>query len=294
MLSAILAIIKKEFRQRSRVWSTLGTIFIYTSIMGFALYLTLVATLPVVERTLDISRIGQVMLGVLFSVQLLITLMISVGYSSTTFTSEKEQATFELVNLTLLSNQEIVLGKFLFAVLMNLMLILTALPFYSIAFIFGGIEPRSVVYLSLTMLGVTLSITALGILLSLTAQENRTSVTRTMVAVVALLVATFPPGSAMYEYVFANVGQTPHPISYLLGFFSLLINPYFSMRAVLSGNLSPTLSLPTYDIYNLITNLVPLPVSSFLFHLLIAWVLVGIAANLYPRYRSPQMVFTGA
>lgn len=294
MIGAILAIIKKEFRQRSRGWSTLGTIFVYTSLLGLALYLALLSTLPVVERTLDISRIGQVLLGVLFSFQLIATLMLSVGYSSTTFTTEKEQATFELVNLTLLSNQEIVLGKFLYAVLINLVLILTAVPFYAIAFIFGGIEPRAVFYLSLVMLGVTISITALGILLSLTAGENRTSVTRTTVLVLAVLVLSFIPGSAMYEYVFANVGQTPHPASYLLGFFSLLLNPYFPMRAVLSGNLSPSVSLPSYDIYNLITNLVPLPVSSFLFHLLIAWVLVGLAANLYPRYRSPQTVFTGA
>jgi hypothetical protein len=119
------------------------------------------------------------MYGFVVAITILLGL-ISVIFGAASFTTEKEKATFELLELTPLSYTELVLGKFLHAFVIVLLVLLSSLPVLSTLFFMGGLSYLdfvltffylllffAVVILGTTCLSIAINRTLFSIILSL-------------------------------------------------------------------------------------------------------------------------------
>jgi hypothetical protein len=78
----------------------------------------------------------------LFSFVITITILIGLicsVFGAASFTTEREKATYELLELTPLSYTDLVLGKFLHALMICLLILLSSLPVLSTLFFMGGV-----------------------------------------------------------------------------------------------------------------------------------------------------------
>src|SRR5262245_38243310 len=107
------SMVLKEYRQRARGVATVGLIIAYTLILGgvsFFVYLAMYASLA--TQNTAASAAGKALCIATFIAQMIMALMLSLSLNASTIAAEKDQETFDLLNLTLFKSWEIVLGKF--------------------------------------------------------------------------------------------------------------------------------------------------------------------------------------
>ena len=94
------SLVHKEYRQRARGVATLGLIMTYTIILGgvsFFVYLSSYAFLA--DHTKTSGDVGLAMSVAVFIAQMIMALLLSLSLNASTISSEKDQETFELLNL---------------------------------------------------------------------------------------------------------------------------------------------------------------------------------------------------
>jgi ABC-2 type transport system permease protein len=278
------SIVHKEYRQRARGVATVGLIITYTLILGgvsFLVYLAAYASLSTGDTTA--SAVGKSMCISTFIAQMLLALMLSLSINASSIAAEKDQETFDLLNLTLFKSYEIVLGKFLSSTGFLLILVVTAIPIYTLAFTFGGVSLDFFWRLAAVVIGSTLLISAIGLLLSLTSEDLRTALGRAFLAVILLGAVTGLFGSFLVGSL--NSSPPPFPV-YWLGALSWLINPIFSAIDVLSGLKS---SWPTPQ-----PEVVPAMLKTGVWlwaaiaQTIFAVMILAVTSMLYPRYRASR------
>lgn len=282
------SIIQKEYRQRARGNATLGLIMTYTVILGtvaFFVYLTSYPALATHSKTS--GDVGMLMSISVFIAQMIMALMLSLSLNASTIASEKDQETFDLLNLTLFKSHEIVIGKFLSSTGFLFLLVVTALPIYALAFTFGGLSVEAFWQLAAVVAGMTLFISAIGVLMSLISEDVRTALGRSFFVLILLGIVTGVAGGTLS----ASFSQKPPtPLVYWPGAISLLLNPLWSAIDVFAP-LAPGLQWPAPQ---------PLVVPFLISHnLLWAWsalaqfaltlVLLAVTSLVYPRYRASRM-----
>lgn len=109
---------------------------------------------------------GKVIFGTVVLLELLLLSFIAPGLTAGAITSERERQTFDLLRTTLLSARSLVLGKLGSAFGYLFLLILTALPIQSLAFILGGVGMAEMVVSSLMLVVTALFFCTLGIFFS--------------------------------------------------------------------------------------------------------------------------------
>ena len=109
---------------------------------------------------------GKVIFGTVVLLELLLLSFIAPGLTAGAITSERERQTFDLLRTTLLSARSLVLGKLGAAFGYLFLLILTALPIQSLAFILGGVGMGEMVVSSLMLVVTALFFCTLGIFFS--------------------------------------------------------------------------------------------------------------------------------
>ena len=115
--------------------------------------------------------------------------LISVVFGASSFTSEREKATFELLELTPLSGSELVMGKFLHALFIVALVLISSLPVFSTLFFMGGVT-YSDLFLTLFYLLVFFGIVILGtICISIVSNKTILSIILALAAAFVLSVA---------------------------------------------------------------------------------------------------------
>lgn len=279
------SIVHKEYRQRARGVATVGLIITYTLILGgvsFLVYLAAYASLSTGGTTA--SAVGRSMCISTFIAQLLLALMLSLSINASSIAAEKDQETFDLLNLTLFKSYEIVVGKFLSSTGFLLILVVTAIPIYTLAFTFGGVSLDFFWRLAAVVTGSTLLVSALGLLLSLTSEDLRTALGRAFLALILLGAVTGLFGSFL---VGSLDSEPPNVFTYWVGALSWMINPVFSAIDVLGGMRS---SWPSPQ-----PVVVPLILKSGIWmwaalsQLVLTALLLLVTTLLYPKYRASRM-----
>jgi ABC-type Na+ efflux pump permease subunit len=283
------SIVQKEYRQRARGNATLGLIMTYTLILGgvaFFCYVSKYASLISSTNRVTSGEIGQAMSVLVFIAQMIMALMLSLSINASTIASEKDQETFDLLNLTLFRSYEIVIGKYLSSTGFLFILVVSALPVYALAYTFGGLSTEAFWQLAAIVAGVTLFISSIGLLMSLVSEDVRAALGRSFFVLILLGIITGVAGSALC----ASFGTQPsNPLVYWAGTLSLLLNPLWSAIDVFNP-LSSGLRWPA-----------PQPVIlPYLIKggLLWAWsagaqvavtvIMLAITALLYPRFRASR------
>jgi len=121
---------------------------LYFSRAGYVLALTmLMATAWLIlsgsqnVRSLsDLARFGSILFQILATLQLALAVFFSALFAASAVSQEKDRRTFVLLLLTDLSNSQLVLGKLLASLLIALVMLAAALPFFVLAVLLGGIS----------------------------------------------------------------------------------------------------------------------------------------------------------
>jgi hypothetical protein len=219
-----------------------------------------------------------------FVTQMILALLLALSLNASTIAHEKDQETFDLLNLTLFRSGEIVLGKYLSSTGFLFILVVTALPIYALAFTFGGISVEAFWQLAAVVIGMTLFISSLGVLFSLISDDVRTALGRSFFALIVYGIVTLFFGFALTGSLSSS---PPNVLTYWLGTLSLLLNPIFSAIDVfkpLASQLQWPAPQPTVVPWLIQSNW--LWAAAAATQVLAACGVIIATAAIYPRYRA--------
>jgi len=279
------SIVRMEYRQRTRGKATLGLVMGYTIILGcvaFLVYATFYAALS--SKTSTAGDVGLAMAIAVFVAQMIMALLLSLSLNASSIASEKDQETFELLNLTLFKSHEIVVGKFLSSTGFLFILVVTALPIYALAFTFGGVTVEAFWQLAVVVVGMTLFISSLGLLISLISNDVRTALGRSFFLLIVVGMVTSIFGGIM---VSSFSGAPPNAVSYWLGVMGLLLNPLWAAGDVFSP-LQVQWPAPQPEIVPILAGKGMLWAYSAAAQTALAGIAVAFTSFIYPRYRASK------
>jgi len=266
--------------------ATVGLIITYTLILGGVAYFVYLAQYGLlVLQNATSSAVGRSISTAAFIAQMIMALMLSLSLNASTIATEKDQETFDLLNLTLFKSFEIVLGKFMSSTGFLFILVFTALPIYTLAFTFGGVQLAALWRLAVVVAGMTLFISSIGILLSLISEDLRSALGRSFLAMIIIGAVTGVMGGAL---VGSFDTTPPNPVTYWLGTISLLLNPLWSAMDIIGSPFAAQLQWPTPQPAFVPMLLKNLWLWSAAAQLLCTAILLFVTTKLYPRYRASK------
>jgi len=231
--------IRKELRQRMRerrAWLLpalyligLGT----TVVLAYFLVTLSGRASRTLGMTVQAADVGQAVFIAAVYVQLGVLLLMAPVFSAGALTIEKEQRTLTALLTSLLTPAQIWWGKWVAAILYQVLLLVSALPVLSLAVAFGGVGPREIAIATGSTFVTLASVSAVGLYCSsfFRRSVNATAVTY---AVVVLLVIVTSVVSAIVTAVVRDPRQFPLHL--------LVPNPFFALSMGLFGQ-GPQLSL---------------------------------------------------
>lgn len=162
-------VILKELRGRMRSRQAFVLLTVYLGLIALfivLIYNTVFGFSSVSWSPGDRQLAGKVIFGIVVLLELLLLSFIAPGLTAGAITSERERQTFDLLRTTLLSARALVFGKLGSAFTYMLLLILTALPIQSVAFLLGGVGLGEMVVSSVMLVVTALFFCTLGIFFS--------------------------------------------------------------------------------------------------------------------------------
>jgi ABC-type transport system involved in multi-copper enzyme maturation permease subunit len=162
-------VIIKELRGRMRGRQAFILLTIYLALIGFFIvivYNLLDLTSSITWNPSARQDAGKAIFGTVVLLELLLISFIAPGLTAGAITSERERQTFEILRTTLLSARSLVLGKLGSAFSYLFLLILTALPIQSLAFLLGGVGLGEMIASSLMLVVTAIFYCTLGIFFS--------------------------------------------------------------------------------------------------------------------------------
>ena len=148
----------KELRGRMRGVRGFAIITVFLTLMSFFTMLLYLLRVPQggVVVTGELGRL--LFIGVLF-IELMLIIFIVPALTAGAITSERERKTYDLLQTTLITKATFVVGKMQSALGYIVLLLLSAIPLQSIAFLFGGVSESELI---LALLVLTVSAVTLG------------------------------------------------------------------------------------------------------------------------------------
>lgn len=169
-------ILVKELRSTFR--ANLFVRFLYLSTGLVALVTLTVGALA--ASTAPPAEVGQIVFQFFFGAALTVICLVAPASAATSFTSEREQRTYESLILSGMRPWRIVWGKFLAAYASMFLVLVAQAPVVGIAFMFGGVSPHHVVIGYGALVLVLAPAVAFGVALSARLKSTR----------IAILIAT--------------------------------------------------------------------------------------------------------
>lgn len=145
----------------------------------------LVITGTQVVRTVgDMARFGSILFTVLAPLQLALMAFFSAFSAAAAVAQEKDRRTLLLLLMTRMGNHELVLGKLLASLLNVLVMIVAALPLFTILLLFGGVSIEQVLRVFLVTLAVALASGSVGSTIALWREKTFQSLALTALAII--------------------------------------------------------------------------------------------------------------
>ncbi len=192
----------KELRGRMRGVRAFVVLSVYLGLMSAFLALLYLIYEPINQRSGSAAagEVGRILFMGIVGIELMLIIFIAPAFTAGAITGERERLTYDLLKTTLLASPSFVIGKLESALGYVLLLLLSAIPLQSIAFLFGGVTELELI-LSLVILAVTaVALGTVGIYFSATATRTLSASVR---AYTTTLVTTF--GVPLVLAVIVNV-----------------------------------------------------------------------------------------
>jgi ABC-type transport system involved in multi-copper enzyme maturation permease subunit len=186
------AVMLKELRGRMRGIRAFAIISVFLLLMGSFTVLLYLLQLPRVNSadTIVTGELGRLLFMGVVGIELLLIIFIVPALTAGAISGERERQTYDLLQTTLLSAPSFILGKLESALSYIVLLLLSAIPLQSIAFIFGGVSQTEVLLAFVLLMVSALALGGLGMYFS--AQTERTLTATIRVYMVAFGLIALP------------------------------------------------------------------------------------------------------
>jgi ABC-2 type transport system permease protein len=219
-------IIVRELRTRMRgvrPYAILTLSLILLIFAGFGIYQFMLQQRRFGATVLS-PQVGQALFSGLALCQLLLVVFLSPAMTSSAISSEREQLTYDMLMTTPLRPAQLLWGKLIAALSYLFMLIVAALPIFSVVLIFGGVEPKALLKAVILLVVTTIFAGTLGLFFSSFLRRSASATIISYVALLAIIGSTALTGTVWGQ--FSNPpGQQPPP-------WLLYLNPFTALSSI--------------------------------------------------------------
>jgi len=204
-------------RQHSR--SVLTFYLVILAVITFLLYVTVISA-NAINPDPDVRRtLGKIIFLAITLAQLVTILFVAPLFSADSITSEQENNTFDLLQITSLPTKSIVRGKLLAGVMFTLLLILTSLPLQSSAYLLGGLTPLEFFISIVLLIVITIFLCSISVWAS--TRSRRTSSAMGLAYTIA---GIFLFGFPILAYVIIKLTPFPYDQEFFISLQSISKN----------------------------------------------------------------------
>ena len=177
----------RELRGRMRGARAFVVLTVYLGLMsGFTALLYMFYTATQATGSAASGAVGRVLFVGLVGIELLLIIFIAPAFTAGAIAGERERQTYDLLRTTLLASPSFVIGKLESALGYILLLLFSAIPLQSIAFLFGGVNLTEIA-LAFVILAVTaVTLGTVGIYFSTVTPRSLTASVRAYAAALAV------------------------------------------------------------------------------------------------------------
>jgi len=194
----------KELRGRMRGVRGFAIITIFLSLMSFFTILLYLLQVPQggVVVTGELGRL--LFIGILF-IELMLIIFIVPALTAGAITSERERKTYDLLQTTLITKASFVIGKMESALGYIMLLLLSAIPLQSIAFLFGGVSESELI-LALVVLAVSaITLGAFGMFFSSVTDRTLSATVRAYTVAMIITIGVPIVAFIFFQGAYGNV-----------------------------------------------------------------------------------------
>ena len=188
-----LAVLTKELRTRMRGRRAAVVITVYLLLLSSVAGMMLYSQQRELQSGLSLGSapaMGHQLFVVLSQFQLLLVVFIVPGLTGAAIAGERDRQTLDLMLSTQVSSLWIVLGKLLASLSYVFLLMLAALPLFSLVFLFGGVSPGQVVLAFAISLVSALTLGTIGVCISVLIRRGQFATVLSYAVAFLLLVGT--------------------------------------------------------------------------------------------------------
>jgi hypothetical protein len=204
--------LRRRMRGKAMIFSTNAQIFAICLVAAGLLIYHLV-----LDRSANATAAGQVgktLFNVLLIVQALLIMLVAPTMTSGMATTEREQKTFESIQLTTLPAIAYVIGGLLSTLLYSLIVVTTSLPIVTISSLYGGIGLADILIAFMLLMTLSLVLGSAGMLISSSLDRTRSAQGFTMLLVAggALFLLSQSGSSGRIIQGVATIMVTSYPV----------------------------------------------------------------------------------
>lgn len=194
----------KELRGRMRGVRGFAIITIFLTLMSFFTIMLYLLRVPQggVVVTGELGR--QLFIGVLF-IELMLIIFIVPALTAGAITTERERKTYDLLQTTLITKATFVVGKMQSALGYIVLLLLSAIPLQSIAFLFGGVSEAELILALLVLLVSAVTLGAFGMFFSSITERTLAATVRSYTVAIAITVGLPVVAVILFQNAYGNV-----------------------------------------------------------------------------------------
>ncbi|NJM05700.1 ABC transporter permease subunit [Candidatus Gracilibacteria bacterium] len=247
-------IIVREVRTRMRgvrPYAILTVFLLLLSAVAYMFY-QLMMQQARMGMTLMSAHVGQGLFNGLALCEIFLVVFLAPALTSGAISGEREQLTYDMLLATPLSPTRILWGKLIGALSYLLLLIVAAVPIFSVVLMFGGVEPRTMLKALALLLTTTLTFGMVGLTCSALLRRTSRATLVSYIAILLLLASTTLPAVVWGQ--FSNpIGQMPPP-------WLVYLNPFSAVFSL--TNVSFNTEISSY--YGYFDSFAGLPVATLL------------------------------
>ncbi len=194
----------KELRGRMRGIRGFAIITVFLTLMSFFTMLLYLLRVPQggVVVTGELGRL--LFIGVLF-IELMLIIFIVPALTAGAITSERERKTYDLLQTTLITKATFVVGKMQSALGYIVLLLLSAIPLQSIAFLFGGVSEAELALALLVLAVSAVTLGAFGMFFSSITERTLSATVRSYTVAIAITIGLPALALIFFQGAYGNV-----------------------------------------------------------------------------------------
>jgi len=192
-------IVTKEVRSRMRTWRAPVVMAAFLTVLAAVGYAAYRATAPLVNGTSNRGQVGVAVFAALSATVMVLVALIVPGLVGGAVSGERERQTLDLLLVTPVGPARIIAGKLASALLFVLLLVVAALPLFSVVFILGGVDLGSVIAVVVVTLVTALTLGGLSMFCSVVLRRTTSATVSSYIAGFLLFVGPLVAGALVYS-----------------------------------------------------------------------------------------------